>query len=297
MKNMQISIKKVCSFALILAIVGGITAMAPKASAQEAAGTNERISEDVLTVDAQAISVYINGEKLDSEGQLIEETTYMPLRRMSEEMEPSEISWNNGVATVDSDTISLSAQQGSNFVTANGRILYYGKPIKNIAGRIYVPIRVLAKAYSLSVEWDDRTRSVNLYGDPRGLKSASEYYNTDDLYWLSRIIHAEAGGESLLGKIAVGNVVINRTNHTSYPDSIYGVIFDKKYGTQFTPVASGTIYNTPSAESVVAAKICLDGYSLNEQMIFFINPKIATNFWITQTRAYVMTIGNHKFYR
>jgi len=296
MRIMQISIQKMLSLLLIFAIIGGITAMTPisakEKEASETTAYSKRQADDTIEV-----KVYINDTDLQVSGRLIEETTYMPLRMMSESMEDSEIAWDDGIASVNSDTISLYAQQGSHYITANDRILYYGKPIRNIDGRIYVPIRVLAKAYSLSVEWDDHSKSVKLYGDPKGLKSGNEYYNSNDLYWLSRIIHAESGGEILKGKIAVGNVVINRKNHKSYPDSIYGVIFDKKYGTQFTPVASGSIYNMPSAESIIAAKICLDGFSLNNEMMFFINPKIATNFWITQTRAHVMTVGNHKFYK
>ena len=32
------------------------------------------------------------------------------------------------------------------------------------------------------------------------------------------------------GKIAVGNVVLNRVRSSAYPGTIYGVIFDKRYG-------------------------------------------------------------------
>ena len=299
MKNTHNLWKKMTSLLLFIAIIGGISAMMPKSHASETKTLQRsRSSEDTASVsDAKSVSVYINGEEMESRGRLIDDTTYMPLRAMSEEIDTPTIGFEDGIANVNSRQLSMSVQQGSHYITANGRILYYGKPNKNIEGRLYVPIRTLAKAYSLQVEWNDETKSVNLYGDPKGLRHASEFYNSDDLYWLSRIINAESAGESLLGKIAVGNVVINRKNHKSYPNSLYGVIFDKKYGTQFTPVASGTIYKTPSAESILAAKICLDGYTLNSEMIFFINPKIATNFWITQTRTHVMTIGNHKFYK
>ena len=94
----------------------------------------------------------------------------------------------------------------------------------------------------------------------------------------------------------MGNVVLNRVRSSQYPNTVKGVIFDTKYGTQFSPVASGTIYNTPTASSIRAAKICLEGYSLSTKMIYFYNPKIATSSWIGRTRPYIMTIGNHKFY-
>ena len=91
-------------------------------------------------------------------------------------------------------------------------------------------------------------------------------------------------------------MVLNRVAHDAYPDTIYGVIFDRKHGTQFSPVSFGTIYQTPTASSVIAAKICLEGYSLSDTVLFFLNPRIATNNWIIKTRPYAFSIANHDFY-
>ena len=99
------------------------------------------------------------------------------------------------------------------------------------------------------------------------------------------------------GQIAVGNVVGNRVASKEFPNSIYGVIFDRKHGTQFSPVASGTIYKTPAASSVIAAKICLEGYSVSKQALYFFNPKLATSFWISKNCTYLFTIGTHRFYK
>ena len=128
------------------------------------------------------------------------------------------------------------------------------------------------------------------------LLTADEVYSSDDLYWLSRIISAESGAEPFRGKIAVGNVVMNRVKSPSYPNSIWGVIFDRKHGIQFTPAVTGTIYRTPTAESIVAAKACLEGYSISDTALFFLNPRIATNFWIVNNRPFEFSIGNHDFY-
>ena len=98
------------------------------------------------------------------------------------------------------------------------------------------------------------------------------------------------------GKIAVGNVVLNRVRSSAYPNTIYGVIFDKKFGTQFAPVANGTIYNTPTADSMIAAKICLEGYSLSSEIIYFLNPSVASSSWIIKSRPHAFTIGKHAFY-
>ncbi|UQT50756.1 cell wall hydrolase [Flavonifractor plautii] len=44
-----------------------------------------------------------------------------------------------------------------------------------------------------------------------------------------------------------------------FPDTIYGVIFDDRWGGQFTPVRNGTIYQEPTEQSIQAAKLCLEG--------------------------------------
>jgi len=128
------------------------------------------------------------------------------------------------------------------------------------------------------------------------IMSGDSYYDYGSLYWLSHIIHAESGTESLLGKIAVGNVVLNRVAKDEYPNTIYEVIFDNRYAVQFSPTASGTIYNTPSQESVIAAKICLEGYSLSSDIVYFFQPYLATTTWIQDNCTYVFTIGAHRFY-
>ena len=161
---------------------------------------------------------------------------------------------------------------------------------------MFVPVRAIAKAFSANVDWDANTRTVVLTSTKKTLVSGDNYYNSTDLYWLSRIISAEAAGESLVGQIAVGNVVLNRKASSMYPNTVYGVIFDRKGGTQFSPVSMGTIYNTPSKSSVIAAKICLDGYSVDSGILFFMNPKIATSNWISKNRPFAFTLGKHDFY-
>ena len=98
------------------------------------------------------------------------------------------------------------------------------------------------------------------------------------------------------GKIAVGNVVLNRVRSKQFPNTIYGVIFDKKYGVQFAPTANGMIYKAPNADSVIAAKMCLEGYSISSEALYFFNPKYTSGAWVKQNRDYLFTIGNHVFY-
>ena len=237
-----------------------------------------------VTLDGKAI--------LNGKAAIINSVTYVPLREFSELAGADSIKWNEATrtATVKRGSITLYVTDGGYYISALDRYFYTGERVLNISGRLFVPIRSLAKVFSLNVDWNAATRTAVLTSTGKTLKSASVYYNSDDLYWLSRIIYAEAGGESLMGQIAVGNVVLNRKAHSSYPNTVYGVIFDRKGGTQFTPVAIGTIYKTPSASAVIAAKICLEGTSVSTEALFFMNPRIATSNWISRNCKFLFTI-------
>jgi N-acetylmuramoyl-L-alanine amidase len=162
---------------------------------------------------------------------------------------------------------------------------------------MYVPIRMLAKVLSLDVKWSDRTRSVTLSGKPVPLEAGATYYSAEDLYWLSRIISAEARGEPFIGQVAVGNVVLNRKAHKSYPSTVKAVIFDKQGGvTQFSPVIDGSIWHTPHAVSTTAAKVCLEGYTVSEKILFFYAPSMVSSTWIERNRPYAFTIAGHRFF-
>ena len=58
------------------------------------------------------------------------------------------------------------------------------------------------------------------------------------MYLLANIIYCEAGCEPYIGKVAVGNVVMNRVKSSRQPDTIRGVIYAKG---QFSPVRNGSL--------------------------------------------------------
>ena len=245
------------------------------------------------------VSITLDGKPiLEGQAAIIHSVTYVPLRTFSELAGAESVRWNASTrtASVKVGGYTLYVTDGSFYVQVAGRYIHTGETVKNIDGRLFVPVRALAKVFSIDVGWDNASRTVVLTRTGKKLQDASSFYNADDLYWLSRIINAEAGGESMEGKIAVGNVVINRKASALYPNTIYGVIFDRKHGLQFTPVATGTIYRTPSADSVIAAKICLEGHSISREALFFMNPRIATNNWIAKNCRFLFRIGNHNFY-
>ncbi len=121
-------------------------------------------------------------------------------------------------------------------------------------------------------------------------------YTREDLLWLAKIVHAEAKGESYASKLAVANVILNRKASSQYPNTIKGVIFDKRFGIQFSPTADGSINNTPSNDSFMAAVDALEGKNNAEAALFFLNPRYARSSWISNNRSYAFTKENHDFY-
>ena len=245
-------------------------------------------------VKERKIPIYFNGkESTGISGLLVDSTTYVPFRAFCERFGDGNILWEGKTNTASyiSEDLKISVHTEKQLVEANGRFIYSERPILNINSRIYLPIRLIAKVFGLDVEWRNNY-TVNLtYGD--SFLSADEFYDEEDLYWLSRIISAESRGEPLYGKIAVGNVVLNRVNSKSFASTIKDVVFEKG---QFTPVINGTLYDEPTSESLIAAKICLEGYSISDEILFFCNPVISTNSWVHNNRELLFIIENHCFY-
>ena len=227
--------------------------------------------------------------------RLRESTTYVSLRAFCEAMGADSVTWKNGRAEVSANGWTLTAVPGQKYLTVNGRVFYVPGGVELSAeGRTMVPVRTVAAAYGADVFWQPGEVTVT-----RGTGSAASgesVYDEDELYWLSRIISAESKGESLEGQIAVGNVVLNRVKSPAFPDSIYGVIFDSRYAVQFEPVSNGTVYDAPTPQSVIAAKLVLEGASTAGECLYFYAPALSAGTWIKQNRVYSHTIGCHRFY-
>lgn len=248
---------------------------------------------------SSAVNIYMDGKQvLAGRSALIDSVTYVALRDFCDVVGGCTVTWDakTRTAVVTKGTKVATVTDGDYYVYEDGRCFYTVARIRIIGNTMFVPVRAIAKALGVEVGWDGAARAVTLKNTGVMPVSGDKFYNADDLYWLSRIISAEAKGEGLIGQIAVGNVVMNRCASPAYPNTIYGVIFDRRGGTQFSPVSYGTIYQKPTASSIIAAKICLEGYSISNKVLFFMNPRIATNNWIAKNRVFEFRIGNHDFY-
>ena len=242
-------------------------------------------------------NIYVSDVQIAEGAVTVNGITYVPLRSFASAVAPgASITYNssNRTMTIKAIGLYLSATDGAYVVYANDRPLFEISPTVILSnGKMYIPLTSAAKAFG--VQYSDG-ESLLIKGSFKPLAPASSFYRDDEVLWLARIISAESRGEPLLGQIAVGNVILNRRRSPDFPNTIYGVIFDRKYGVQFTPVANGTIYNTPGYTSTLAAKICLEGTTLSEDVLFFMEPRLSTSSWISSTRPYYFTVGNHDFF-
>ncbi len=244
------------------------------------------------------VNVTVDGWAYDGEVYKVNNTAYVGLREFACYADNSIVSWDEAslTARVSTDSLQLTAVENRRSLDANGRILWCELGIFRIDDALYVPLRQIAQAFGFEAFYDGAENRTYLTRHRGAIESADTYYDEEELYWLSRIIHAESQGEPFLGKLAVGNVILNRVDAAQFPDTIYGVIFDRKNGVQFTPTANGAIYQTPGDESVMAAKICLEDTRLSEDILYFLNRRLASSFWIVENCRFVMDIGGHSFY-
>ncbi len=125
------------------------------------------------------------------------------------------------------------------------------------------------------------------------VQAASKGGNVSDVQLLARAINGEARGESYEGQVAVGAVILNRVAHSSFPNTIAGVIYQPG---AFTAVSDGQINIAIDEKSTVvkAARDALNGWDPTGGAIYYFNPNTATSKWIW-SRPYIKTIGKHRF--
>ena len=123
----------------------------------------------------------------------------------------------------------------------------------------------------------------------------SEYEN------LLRIVEAEAGGEDIVGKMLVANVVLNRVEDDKFPDSINEVIFQSDNGvTQFSPIYDGRFYTVKiSEETVEAVNRVLQGEDNSKGALYFAARESANQEhmkWFDDKLQRLFVHGGHEFF-
>ncbi|MBQ9950475.1 MAG: spore cortex-lytic enzyme [Clostridia bacterium] len=121
--------------------------------------------------------------------------------------------------------------------------------------------------------------------------SSNSGSNSSNVYLLAKLIYAESRGEPYKGQVAVGSVVLNRVESSSFPNSMAGVIYQSG---AFSVVADGQINLSPNETALKAARDALNGWDPTNGCLYYYNPAKTSNKWI-RSRPIMLTIGEHVF--
>ena len=152
-------------------------------------------------------------------------------------------------------------------------------------------VRQFQKNCGLTADGIAGRKTLLYLGLGSGNSSSTGGYSSSDVYLLARIIGAEARGESYVGQVAVGAVVLNRVRHSSFPDSIGGVVYQSG---AFSAVRDSNWSVPPDDTAKKAARDAINGWDPTGGAIYYYNPAKTNNQWI-RTRQVVTTIGRHVF--
>lgn len=237
-----------------------------------------------LALPVSAAQVAVNGTTLSPQQGWVEGGSSLVTLRSLSQTAGYELSWDGQSACLTGPDFTLIASPGQEYIQINDRYLYLPGGVQCPQGQTVLPLTLLAQALNCPLTWDGTTAAL----DTTSTAPAQAEYDPQELDWLARIISAESRGECLEGQIAVGNVVLNRVASTVFTQTtIKDVIYAKG---QFDPVANGTITRTPSDESVVAAKLALEGYEIVPDYTLFF-----ATFHLGSGYSTVTWIGNHCF--
>lgn len=192
------------------------------------------------------------------EARLEQEKLELDILKINAEAEKSKV---NDLIKEVSESIADYADQ---IADAEAEALAYEKELKKLEEDLDYLKKKLAQEIALSQAAANST-----------WRDISEVtFAESDRYLLANLIYCEAGGEPYEGQVAVGAVVINRVLSSKFPDTVVGVIYQKR---QFSPVASGRLdlaltANKATPSCYKAADEAMSGKTNVGSCLFFRTP-------------------------
>lgn len=257
---------------------------------------------------AAGTPIFVNGEPLILEAPSItvDGRVFVPVRDLADALEANLVFYEDVAVTLTHGVHRAALRVDNPAAVINGATETIAEIPFIAHQRIYVPLRLTAESLGFAVEWDADTQSINitkedpvvmagaLAGPAEGEGGQAHVTYTDEEFeLLARVINAEAYSEPFEGKVAVGNVIINRVQHPKFPNTIKDVVYAPN---QFTVVTNGHINRQVRPDSYEAAREALYGVDRTQGALYFYNPRVSTSsFW--RSRPVTVEIGNHRFTR
>ena len=193
------------------------------------------------------------------------------------------------------EALSKYGSRGSEVKTIQDKLKrwgYYNGNVDGIFGsKTLAAVKSFQKKNGLTVDGIAGTKTLAAMGIMNSSNSSGTTSNSSNVNLLAHLIYGEARGESYIGQVAVGAVIMNRVKSSLFPNTIAGVIYQKG---AFDAVSDGQINMTPNSTAKKAAQDAINGWDPSYGAIYYFNPQTATNKWIW-SRPVTVTIGKHRF--
>lgn len=201
-------------------------------------------------------------------------------------------------------TVSQPGSSGDEVTKIQTRLKQWGYFTGPITGN-YGPqtteaVKSFQRTHGINADGIANAKTLELIGLPTGSSSGADSGSSSggsgavsetDVALLARIISAEARGEPYTGQVAVGAVVLNRVESSSFPDSIAGVVYQPG---AFTAITDGQINEAVTDSAKRAAREALNGSDPSGGALYYFNPDKTSNKWM-RTRPVITRIGKHLF--
>ena len=151
---------------------------------------------------------------------------------------------------------------------------YYKGNVDGIYGsQTLEAVKYFQRKNGLTVDGIAGTKTLQAMGiynsSGNNSSNSSSSTSSSDLNLLARLVYGEARGEPYTGQVAVAAVVLNRVKHSSFPNTIAGVIYQSG---AFDVVSDGQINLTPNETAKKAAQDALNGWDPSNGAIYYFNP-------------------------
>lgn len=109
---------------------------------------------------------------------------------------------------------------------------------------------------------------------------------------IAHMMEAEAGGEGDIGLTLIADVILNRVASPDFPNTITEVLYQPG---QFQPVEDGRLWEVEPSELCyeIISDIETEYYGISDALYFC---ELNSDRW-HETKEYLFTYRNHKFYR
>jgi N-acetylmuramoyl-L-alanine amidase len=127
-------------------------------------------------------------------------------------------------------------------------------------------------------------------------------YSDKEIRILEKIVEAEAGDQSVKGRMMVADVVLNRVSSEEFPDTIKEVVFQKTDSIyQFSPIKDGRYFDvTVSAKTKKAVAKAFQSEDMTDGALYFMSRSGSSEknvAWFDSSLTRITAYGCHEFFK